>query len=712
MKLRFLLLAFTVSVLPMLRAEPARRISVRDGWFVVDGERFFVKGIGYELHGGPGELPNQRTFDPAIMEYDLALMKRAGFNTVRAWNAYSEPELELLKRHGMMVIQGSWFNVGQYLRDPTYAKRARERLADVVKASKRFDNILFYTIANEPHPNEIIEVGMEAYHRACQEMKAVARREDPACLVTYSHCSWIEFLDQSAWDVVFFNDYMYAPRTVSTALKFRGHVEWLRRMHAANKPFVLGEFGLSVSKSGQGNMGYGGNTLAEQRDGDLHMYQAMIDAGGQGGCLFMWKDGWWKHGNPTVHDDHAEEWYGVLGIDTLESDRRGTPRPVYDGFRQYNQLILTEPRQMVVYSGSVPVDAFVTEQVQSVRCRVDGGAWLELKTSSRSWRQASLTGLDSGKHALELEATLDLSDIKTIRRSVDFIVGNPERALPKLTVKTDSQTYRYGDTVSIEVKATKGNGDPMPGLTLVGTHQNHYAGSGGTFAGTSDARGIFRTSLPLFVKPTFITLAFGADTESHGLPHRLTEATIIEVKGLPQIDIEHAAQGKGRLIAGFEYGSKEALAHALGRVLGGGARYTVEPTPQAKQGKTALALHLVPETPRSWGYTEVFLDAPQDVSQAKALTCWVHGDGSGYTLKLMWIDRDNERWLDTPIKIDFQGWRRITIACRTPQRDLNDGIKDGDGRPNPDRVRGLAFAVEAQGRRPSTLLVDAFSAHE
>ncbi len=702
---RFLLLVWLTAL-----GAGAGSATVEDGWFMVGGERFFVKGIGYELHGGPGELPNQRTFDPETMEYDLALMRRAGFNTVRAWNAYSEPELESLRRHGMMVIQGSWFNVGQYLRDEAYAKQSRERLAEVVRAGKRFDNILFYTIANEPHSADIIEGGLDAYNRACQEMKAAARQEDPDCLVTYSHCSWNEFLDQSAWDVVFFNDYMYAPRTVSTALKYRGHVEWLRRMYAADKPFVLGEFGLSVSPSGEGHLGYGGNTLAEQRDGDLAMYQAMINAGGQGGCLFMWKDGWWKHGNPMVHDDHAEEWYGVLGIDTLESDPRGTPRPVYEAFRQYNQLILTEPRQMVVYPGTVPVDACVTEHVQNVRCRLDQGMWTDLKTTNPSWRQASLAGLAPGRHTLELEASLDLEDLKPIHRMVDFIVDSP---LPRLVVRTDKAVYEYGEAAAIEVQATQGNGDPLPGLALVGTYQNHGNGSGGTFNGVSDAKGIFRTSLPLFVKPTFLTLAFGADTESYGLPYRLTDATIIEVKGLPQADIEQAVQGEGRLIAGFEHGSQEEFDHALGRVLAGGATYTVtRETTKTKQGKTALALHLVPEKPHSWGYTEVFFATPQDISEAKALTAWVHGDGSGHTLKLMWIDPDKERWLDTPVTVDFQGWRRITIACQTPQRDPNDGIRDGDGRPNPDRIHGLAFAVEAAEMRPANILVDALSAHE
>ncbi|MBT7303859.1 MAG: hypothetical protein HN849_30285, partial [Victivallales bacterium] len=60
----------------------------------------------------------------------------------------------------------------------------------------------------------------------------------------------------------------------------------------------------------------------------------------------------------------------------------------------------------------------------------------------------------------------------------------------------------------------------------------------------------------------------------------------------------------------------------------------------------------------------------------------------------------------------FRGWQRITIASRTPQRDPHDGIKDGDARPNPDRVRGLALAMVGKGARASTILIDAVIAHE
>jgi len=78
----------------------------------------------------------------------------------------------------------------------------------------------------------------------------------------------------------------------------------------------------------------------------------------------------------------------------------------------------------------------------------------------------------------------------------------------------------------------------------------------------------------------------------------------------------------------------------------------------------------------------------------------------------MLIDRDGERRLDDPIHVNFNGWRRIVFSSKAVQRDPFDGIKDGDGRPNPDQVAGLAFAVVASGENASTIIIDAITAHQ
>ena len=687
-------------------------IEVKDGGFVVNGERFFVKGIGYCIGGGRWGFPRQRTFDRELMERDIAMIKAAGFNTVRCWDEYTVEELKVFREHGLMVILGSWFSMERYLVDPPYAKHAQENLAKVVRVAKDFDNILFHTITNEPHMKEVLTAGIDAYEKACREMRAVARREDPACRVTFSHMSANELLDQSPWDVTFLNSYVYVPNTVTHSLKYRGHIEWLKARHGAHKPFVIGEFGLSVSPDGPGKMGYGGNTLAEQRDGCLHMYQSIIDAGAQGGCLFHWRDGWFKFDDSAVHSRHPEEWYGILAIEDETSDPRGTPRPVYHAFREYNQLIVTEPRQMVAYAGAIPVRAFATENVTGVRCRLGDGPWIELAKRSASWWGTDLAQPGKGTHRVEIEARLSLPDVKQIRRTIDFVAGDEANALPSLSLTTDKETYAYGDTAMARVHATKPDGTPLAGVPVVLTYQSHYSGEGRTLRGTTDADGAFAKPFPLYMKPTLITFGAGAEVRTGGVTHNLWDARGIEVTGVLHGDIVQAVAGKGRLIEGFEYATENAFLAARGRVLGGAARYTAEwDATIAKEGKAALKLHFEPEARHSWGYTEVFLEQVQDISGDRAISVWVHGDGSGQSIKILLIDEDRERWHDEEVALAFKGWKRIIFGAKGLARDPFDGITNGDNRPNPDKLAGFAFAMRANNAKPATILVDGITAH-
>jgi len=683
-------------------------VTIKDGWFQVNGEPFFVKGQGYELGGGRGGIPMERTFDPELMARDIALLKKAGFNTVRGWNPYTVEELLVLKKHGLMVIQGSYVDFGRYLEDKAYAEEVRQNLAEVVRAAKPFDNILFHTISNEPHIEEILRSGMDAYRAACRELVAAAKAEDPTCLLGYSHCMKNEFLDQSMWDIVFFNDYMYTGDQLKRSLKYRGHVEWLIREHAGGKPFVLGEFGLAVSPSGEGNMGYGGNTLEEQRDGDLFMVQSMIDAGGQGGCLFMWRDGWWKFGDEMTHDDHPEEWYGILGIDDWDSDPRGTPRPVYYAFKEYNQLILTEPRQMVAYEGAeVPVDAYVTDKAKDLHCRIDEGEWVAMQETSPSWRRARFTDLQPGHHTVEVKAQLDLPDTKLFHRKIDVVVAGDKTSLPRLTLTTDKTAYDYGDTAAVKIEAVSESGEPMADLPVVLTYANHGSGGENTVEGKTGADGVFQDTLPLFAKPSFITVGAGADAKPYGIPFRVTDAAIIEVKSHEVLDLTSLAEGP--VIESFDYEDDAALAKVRGRVLAAkGSDFEVtRETEHNHTGTSALSLRLNPANRDSWGFAEIFFPAPMDLGKTVAGSVRVFGDESNATLKLMLIDTDGERWFDEQIQIDFEGWREIRFDLQHLQRDPSDGITNGDGRPNLEKVAGLAFTVLSANDKPTRLVTDA-----
>jgi hypothetical protein len=91
---------------------------------------------------------------------------------------------------------------------------------------------------------------------------------------------------------------------IEKTLGYRGYVEDVKRRLTKDKPLVVTEFGLSVSEKGDGR-GYGGNTLEEQRDGVVALWDDVLSAGAAGGCAFMWIDGWWKSGDEARLDDGA-----------------------------------------------------------------------------------------------------------------------------------------------------------------------------------------------------------------------------------------------------------------------------------------------------------------------------------------------------------------------------------------------------------------------
>jgi len=99
---------------PVSRKE---RVAVKGDWIYVDGERFFVKGKIYEPSGA--------------VEDDMSRIKRAGFNTIRAKLPFSERDLIIAGKFGLMVVQPL------DVKDTKYAD-------EVAVWSRRHENILYY----------------------------------------------------------------------------------------------------------------------------------------------------------------------------------------------------------------------------------------------------------------------------------------------------------------------------------------------------------------------------------------------------------------------------------------------------------------------------------------------------------------------------------------------------------------------------------------
>ncbi len=143
---------FTVLFLALLSTIYGQQIELKDNFYFIDGEKIFVKGIGYEIGAGPGELPWARTFNPSQLRFDIERIIDGGFNTIRTWNAFTQDELIVLQDYDIKIIMGIWVDPNGDFADPAFRSQAQQHVSDVVAYSSGYDNIIGYIIMNEPRP--------------------------------------------------------------------------------------------------------------------------------------------------------------------------------------------------------------------------------------------------------------------------------------------------------------------------------------------------------------------------------------------------------------------------------------------------------------------------------------------------------------------------------------------------------------------------------
>jgi len=342
-----------------------QEIQIRDGWYFIDGAKFFVKGIGYETHTRPGQVPWVYTFDADLITFDLNRIREAGYNTIRTWGALSEEELQLVESSGLKLLFGIWIDPHGDFGDAGFRTSALNQVSQVLSYSKKYKCIIGYLIMNEPLVEHIYDKGAGNLYDLWQSVITLIHTEHPGIPVSFSNTMIGDYINMDIFDFAGYNAYIYNPVTLSGSHGYGGYLNYLKQHRAPAKPMIITEFGLSVSPGiPQAEYGYGGNTLDQQVSGDLLMYRELIDAGAQGGCVFQYHDGWWKGGNEFIHDPVAEEWFGLIGFSDL-ADKFGAPRPVWQAFAEYNQAVITSPVNGGIYEGIIPLEFFVTDAVAS-----------------------------------------------------------------------------------------------------------------------------------------------------------------------------------------------------------------------------------------------------------------------------------------------------------------------------------------------------------
>ena len=458
--------------------QPAKKvIEIKGDWIYVDGERFFVKGVGYS-GWRPHQLPWQERPDPELVENDFRLISEAGFNTIRTWTALNAQELELARKYNLMVMQGIFVDPTRDFASPIYQNYVVTTIKNQVRYYLKDDNILMFLVANEPPVERVRTSGVANTEKVLKMMVDTVKELDPEKIVTFSNWVQLAFIDHSMLPVIAFNVYIHAPDIVSFALTYKGFVEWLKQNVAVDKPFIIAEFGLSVSAYGPGNYGMGGNTEEEQRDGTMQMYDDLINAGAVGGCVFEWNDEWWKNydysGDQHKHEtSDPEEWFGIMEIKDDASDYKGRPRLLYGALKEYQQALIINPKNLDFYSGRVPVEIYATEKVKNLFYRIDNGAWNSLAQTSQYWWRASWdsTTAANGKHILETKALDEADVVLCSKKRVCWINNTPGFKQPvlKVSLTTDKDKYICSDkmeTLLLTITVKDGNDQPVPDIPV------------------------------------------------------------------------------------------------------------------------------------------------------------------------------------------------------------------------------------------------------
>ncbi len=432
---------------------------IRDGHFYVDGQRFFVKGIGYETHTRPGQVPWVYRFDRALVELDLQRIKTAGFNTIRTWGALSEEELKLVQQSGLKILFGIWLDPEGPFGTSAYSQAALTEVRRMLAFSKKYDCILGYLIMNEPQVENIFKGDAAALASIWRSVTSLIAKEHPGVPVSFSNTIIGDFIRTDFWEFAAYNAYMYNPVTITASHGYAGYLELLKHARASDMPMVITEFGLSVSPPPVApGFGYGGNTLVQQSEGDLFMYRGLIDAGCDGGCVFQYHDGWWKGGKEWTHEATPEEWFGLFHFDD-GAPKEGTARPVWGAFSTYNQALILSPRNGHIYTTPVPVELYCEAAVKRVNIYANDQYFTSLAVSGRV-TTGELPLSDAGSmqdYQLRFEFVNEFAQVlKT--ETITLLCARPGTNVPSLSLAVTPLSLKANTAATVILVAKSASG--------------------------------------------------------------------------------------------------------------------------------------------------------------------------------------------------------------------------------------------------------------
>ena len=430
-------------------------VQIIDGWYYIDGEKFFVKGIGYETHTKPGQVPWVYSFNPDLIEFDLNRIKNAGYNTVRTWSALREEELQLVEASGLKILFGIWIDPHGDFSDQGFQTEAYNHVDEVLSYSANFNSVIGYLIMNEPQVQHIYDVGAQSLSDLWHSIIDLIHDKHPGIPVSFSNTMIGDYINMQIFDFTAYNAYIYNPVTISKSHGYGGYLHYLKENRASEMPFIITEYGLSVSPGFPNEeYGYGGNTLEQQVSGDLLMYRELIDASAQGNCVFQYHDGWWKGGNEFSHDPSPEEWFGLIEFSDL-NDQYGTPRPVWAAYEKYNKAIITNPKNGNIYGNNIPIEIFTTPDVVSYTISTTDSVLFSKSIEGTYYSDELILEMNEEIKDVELVFNCFDSNNDTLKsETVSILYSNLELVLPEITISVSPDDPVPGSVVTLNMHVT------------------------------------------------------------------------------------------------------------------------------------------------------------------------------------------------------------------------------------------------------------------
>ncbi len=450
------LLCGGIGIHSAVAAAPTRnRIELKDGWYYLDGQKFLLNAIGYEPGARPGETPLQNAGDRKLMWREFGLIKAAGFNGIRTWKALPEEELRLVQNSGLKVVFGIWLGPDEDFADPKVIEKDLGIIRQALAYSHKYDCIVTYLIMNEPMPEHLCKVGGQATLNLWRRAVELIHELHPGIPVTISNNADVgEWVDMNVFDVYARNAYDYHDGHNFTH-GFANAMRMVTESYRGNKPAILTEFGRSVSRA-EWHPFYGGNTLQGQAKALTQYYRDILDSGATGLCPFYFADGWWKGGEPAVHNDAPEEWFGFFGYRNLQ-DRVGYARPVWHALTRYNRALVVSPKNQQFYQNEVPVEIFAQPDVKMLRIIYLDGILLQGKPDARGHYAGKLSF--PGENLKDREFIIEAYDGKgrlLKEESIVVLTGKDPIQWPTLELRCPATTLDNTKelAMAIEVKNT------------------------------------------------------------------------------------------------------------------------------------------------------------------------------------------------------------------------------------------------------------------